>query len=47
MICCDGQYSYQPVSADRPGTVVGPPIQQYVMKLVVTDRITVAETLMQ
>ena len=31
--------SYQPVSADRPGTVVCPPIQQYVMKLVVTDRI--------
>ena len=30
--------SYQPVSADRPGTVVCPPIQQYVMKLVVTDR---------
>ena len=29
---------YQPVSADRPGTVVCPPIQQYVMKLVVTDR---------
>jgi len=26
---------------------VGPPIQQHVTKLVVTDRITVAETLMQ
>jgi len=31
--------SYQPVSAYCPGTVVYPPIQQYVMKLVVTDRI--------
>jgi len=30
-------YSYQPVSADRPGTVVCSPIQQYVTKVVVTD----------